>query len=240
MFQPLVDGFRDILFPRNCILCRQYIAEEASPHLCSRCYASIEFNAPPFCLRCSRHLDVFTTDGVCPTCLKYPILFDSAWGAVTYNPTSQKLLHLFKYAQKTAVRTIFTRLLDQFLDDYGVSLTGFDYLVPVPLHSVRARERGFNQARLLAEGMRLRTGIPVLNALQRVHPTKVQAFLGQKERWTNLQGAFTINRSFNINNKSILLVDDLLTTGATASAAAYALKDAGASNVGLLVAALAP
>ncbi len=240
MFQPFVDGFRDILFPRNCILCRHYIVDQNLPHVCSRCYASIEFNRPPFCLRCSRHLDIFTTEGLCPTCLRYPIAFDSAWGAVIYTPPAQKLLHLFKYQQKTLVRTVFSQLMQKFLDDYRIPLQSYDYLVPVPLHSVRLRERGFNQARLLADYAHLTTGIPILDALQRVHPTKVQAFLGQKERWTNLQGAFTMSRSFNISNKSILLVDDLLTTGATASAASRTLKDAGASKVGLLVVALAP
>jgi competence protein ComFC len=240
MFRPLVHGLADIIFPRNCILCRQYIADQTSPQICARCYDRIKFNTPPFCLRCSRHLDIFTVEGVCATCLRYPIAFDSAWGAVNYNETAQKLLHLFKYHQKTAVRVIFARLMGEFLHSYQIPLGGFDYVTPIPLHPVRLRERGFNQSELLAQYVHTQTGIPVLNPLIRSRPTNIQAFLGQKERWTNLQGAFTMSRSFNINNKSILLVDDLLTTGATASAAALALKDGGARNVGLLVVALAP
>jgi competence protein ComFC len=239
MFRPLLHGLADILFPRNCILCRTYTGQ-ASPQLCTRCYASIEFNTPPFCLRCSRHLTVYTTEGLCTTCLRHPPGFDCAWGAVSYNPAIQALLHQFKYGQKTAVRRIFAGFLDAFLDSYRISLDSFDCVAPIPLHPVRYRERGFNQSQLLAQYVHAKTGLPVVEALIRSKPTKIQAFLGRKERWTNLEGAFRIKRSFNTNNKSILLVDDLLTTGATASAAAATLKEAGAKKVGLLVVALAP
>jgi competence protein ComFC len=199
MFQPFVDGLRDILFPRNCILCRRYITQATSPHICSSCYASIEFNTPPFCLRCSRHLDFYTPQGLCVTCLKYPAAFDNAWGAINYNPTAQKLLHLFKYQQKTSVRHVFNGLIDTFLQTYGIPLSSFDFLMPVPLHPVRLRERGFNQAELLARLLHMRTGIPlVTKGLLRSRPTKIQAFLGQKERWTNLEGAFRMSRSFNV------------------------------------------
>lgn len=240
MFQPFADGLRDILFPRNCILCRQYIADQNSPQLCARCFAGIEFNRPPFCLRCSRHLDVYTVDGICRTCLKYPITFDCAWGAVNYTPPIEKLLHQFKYHQKTAVRHAFAKLISTFIENYRIHFDGFDLLVPIPLHPVRLRERGFNQSELLAHYVHAQTNIPILHALNRCHPTAPQASLGQKERWTNLQDAFRINPSININSKNILIIDDLLTTGATASSAASALKDAGAGRVGLLVVALAP
>ncbi len=240
MFGALLDGLGDLLFPHNCILCSQYITDKSSPQLCPRCLATIEFNGPPFCLRCSRHLEIYTPQGLCPTCLKYPIAFDSAWGAIHYTPTAQKLLHLFKYHQKTSVRKIFRYLLKKFFERYNVPLNHFDYGLPIPLHPVRLRERGFNQSQLIAEILKEDHGLPVItDGLIRLRPTEPQSFLGQKERWTNLEGAFTIKCSFNINSNSILLIDDLLTTGATASAAAKVLKDAGAKKVGLLVVALA-
>jgi ComF family protein len=240
MLKSLACGLIDIIFPRNCILCRTYVGDHSSPQLCSHCTAGLEFNTPPFCLRCSRHLAVFTPDGICSTCRRYPITFDSAWGAVNYNHNAQQLLHQFKYHQKTAVRHVFVSLLHDFLSTYNFSLESFDYLTPIPLHPVRLRERGFNQSQLLADFVHAETGIPIATTLKRRRPTQIQAHLGPKERWTNMEGAFTISPSFNINNKSILLIDDLLTTGATASAAATTLKAAGASKVGLLVVALAP
>jgi ComF family protein len=185
-------------------------------------------------------LEIYTPQGLCPTCLKYPIAFDSAWGAIHYNPASQRLLHLFKYQQKTSVRKIFRHFLSEFFERYQVPLNDFDCSIPIPLHPVRLRERGFNQSQLIAEIIQKDYGIPMMTEeLVRLRPTEPQSFLGQKERWTNLEGAFTIKCSFNINSNSILLIDDLLTTGATASAAAQALKDAGATKVGLLVVAMA-
>lgn len=236
----LLEGLGDLLFPHNCILCSQYVPDKSRPQLCSHCLAAIEFNEPPFCLRCSRHLDVYTSDGLCATCLRYPIAFDLAWGTVSYNPPVQKLLHLFKYQQRTMVRKIFRHLVHEFYGRYHPPLTMFDYIMPVPLHPVRLRERGFNQAQLIAQILHEQCSIPILlNSLCRVKPTNPQSFLGQKERWTNLQGAFRMKNNFNINNSSILLIDDLLTTGATASAAAQTLKEAGAKRVGLFVIALA-
>jgi len=138
------------------------------------------------------------------------------------------------------VRKIFRYLLKKFFERYNVPLNHFDYGLPIPLHPVRLRERGFNQSQLIAEILKEDHGLPVItDGLIRLRPTEPQSFLGQKERWTNLEGAFTIKCSFNINSNSILLIDDLLTTGATASAAAKVLKDAGAKKVGLLVVALA-
>ena len=243
MLRTLLDGLGDLVFPYNCILCSRYVTDpdKSRPQLCPQCLAAIEFNGPPFCLRCSRRLEIYSPEGLCLTCLKYPAVFDSAWGAVVYTPPVQKLLHLFKYHQRTGVRKIFRHFLEEFFDRYPTSFNTFDYLMPMPLHPVRLRERGFNQAELLTRIVSEKFDIPILsNVLVRQRLTQPQSFLGQKERWTNLEGAFTIKRPFNINNYSILLVDDLLTTGATASAAAATLKEAGAKTVGLLVVALAP
>lgn len=240
MLKALLDGLGDLVFPHNCILCSQYVPDKSLPQLCSPCLAAIEFNGPPFCLRCSRRLEVYTCEGLCRTCLKYPIAFDQAWGAVIYNDPIQRLLHLFKYQQHTSIRLVFRHLLEESLRRYPVPLGNFDYLLPIPLHPVRFRERGFNQSELIAGIIRKSHNIPILsNALVRTRPTRPQSFLDQKERWTNMEGAFRMKNHISINNNSILLIDDLLTTGATASAAAQTLKQAGAKRVGLLVVALA-
>lgn len=241
MFTDLLDGLGDLVFPNNCILCSRYVPDKSLPQLCSPCLSAIEFNRPPFCLCCSRHLEVFTIEGLCPTCLKYPIAFDTAWGAVVYNDHLQRLMHLFKYHQQTCVRKVFKHLILEFLKSYPLPLGTFDELMPVPLHPARQRERGFNQANMVADIISEHTGIPVgRGGLTRVRATESQSALGAKERWTNMEGAFRMKKNFNINSKKFLLIDDLLTTGATASYAARALKDAGASRVGLFVVALTP
>lgn len=240
MLKVLLEGLGDLVFPHNCILCSRYVPDKSLPQLCSTCLAAIEFNGPPFCLRCSRRLNVYTTDGLCGTCLRYPIQFDQAWGAVTYNDQIQRLLHLFKYQQQTLVRKIFRHLLEESFSRYPMPIHLFDYAIPIPLHPVRLRERGFNQSELIAGIIREKHDIPILSdILVRTRFTRPQSFLDQKERWTNMEGAFRMKNCISINNKSLLLIDDLLTTGATASAAAHILKQAGASRVGLLVVALA-
>lgn len=241
MLKNLLEGLGDLVFPYHCILCSRFIPDKSLPQLCSACFSAIEFNAPPFCLKCSRHMSFYTPQGLCATCRKYPIAFDEAWGMVSYNEEVQQLLHLFKYHQRTLVRTIFHRFIREFMDRYPLTLSSYDYLAPVPLHPVRERERGFNQSQLMAAllAQTLGTHGPT-DILVRVKSTAPQSFLDQKERWTNMQGAFKMKTNFPVNDKSVLLVDDLLTTGATASAAAQTLKDAGAKRVGLFVIALAP
>ncbi|NTV29263.1 MAG: ComF family protein [Candidatus Omnitrophica bacterium] len=113
-------------------------------------------------------------------------------------------------------------------------------LVPIPLHPTRLRERGYNQSALIAERLTLTLGIPtVQHGLERARHTLRQSELGQKERFTNMHDAFKITAPSTFSGRKILLVDDLLTTGATASAAAQALKKAGAAQVGVLTLAIA-
>ena len=152
----------------------------------------------------------------------------------------KKLIHLFKYGDKTALRYHFFERMASFIEIYHLDLSHFDLIIPVPLHNARLRERGFNQAQILAQMIAEEFNIPqTLNNLKRFRLTKNQAALNQKERWTNIQGAFTIKCSGALNKKNILLVDDLFTTGATSSEAARVLKQAGASKVSVLTLAIA-
>ena len=129
--------------------------------------------------------------------------------------------------------------MSSFLKDHSVAMNQFDIIVPIPLHKARLRERGYNQSQLLCENIskefRLQQSV---GNLIRKRPTKNQAFLKEKERWTNIEGAFTIKDSSQFSDKSVLIVDDLLTTGATASEAARTLKRAGAKKVSVLTLAI--
>lgn len=126
-----------------------------------------------------------------------------------------------------------------FLETYNLDIAQFHRLVPIPLFAVRLRERGYNQSRLLAEAVGQQHRIVLSrNNLVRVRATEHQTFLSEKERWTNIRGAFRIKHPAEFSGKNILIIDDLLTTGATASEAARTLKDAGAKTVGLLTLAI--
>ena len=116
----------------------------------------------------------------------------------------------------------------------------FDGIIPIPLHPTRLREGGFNQAQLLAQGLSESVNVPHWpDVLIRSRPTRYQALLKEKDRWTNIHGAFRIRNPQKVIKKSVLLVDDLFTTGATLSEAASVLRRAGARKVYALTAAVA-
>jgi ComF family protein len=229
-----------LLFPANCILCRTCHPEASGEPLCPDCFAKISMNRPPFCLRCSRHLEEHVPDGECEDCRRKPPFFDYAWSCAKYEGIMKELIPLFKFRQKTSLRKTFRHLASDFFRQYPVTFPGASCLVPIPLHPARERERGYNQATLFARECSSLTGIPVNDALlQRTRGTRAQSELDAKERWTNIKGAFKIKPSSKVREKHVILVDDLLTTGATAGEAARALKAAGASRVGVLTIAIA-
>lgn len=198
------------------------------------------FNRPPFCRKCSRHLGISAAN-ICKECRNAEPSFDFAWSACLYEDPLKDLIHRFKYGQKTQLRRLFAEVMISFIKEYGLDTGQFDAIVPIPLSSTRSRERGYNQARLLAQELAREFSIPLApegNHLRRVRHTDPQSFLDEKQRWTNIKGAFTIRKLKNLQHQNILLIDDLLTTGATASEAARVLKDAGAGTVGVLTLAI--
>lgn len=217
----LYEGLCDLLYPHHCLLCKKYLnRKNKADILCSSCEAAIVFNRPPF----RRWTDV---------------PFDRVWSAVFYREPIRHLLHLFKYGEKTAVRHLFGRLLHNFLERYSVSLEHFELIVPIPLHPLRLAQRGYNQAELLARIIAARHRRPVVTGnLIRTRYTAYQAKNDPKERWTNIRGAFRIKHPESFLNKSVLLVDDLLTTGATVYEASTVLKQAGAKKIGVLTLAI--
>jgi ComF family protein len=149
------------------------------------------------------------------------------------------MIHRFKYGQKTYLFKPFTQFIINFLQIYHFDIKQFDIIAPIPLFPSRLRERGYNQSQLLAEPISREYGIHLsLKNLIRIRNTEHQTFLTEKERWTNIQGAFRIINSAAFSGKNILIIDDLLTTGATASEAAGVLKNAGAETVGVLTLAV--
>ena len=240
MLKRMRDALLDLIFPPICVNCRTLIPE-SSRHLqlCPACQRALVFNRPPFCRRCSRPL----TDPrhpLCAPCRHQTLHFDRAWGACLYNPALRRLLHLFKYGHRPALRHVFLQQIQTFIRVYKLSFSDCDYVVPVPLHPKRLRRRGYNQAGLLARGLAQALALPLCaDNLIRARHTVNQARLRRKERWTNIKGAFKIKYPNRYIHKNILLIDDLLTTGATTSEAARALKAAGAGQVIVLTLAIA-
>jgi len=170
------------------------------------------------------------SEGRCSLCRRGLLGFDAAYSFGAYEGVLRDLIHLFKYAR---IRPL-ERPLGEMLASAIPRDRTFDAVIPVPLHWRRRLQRGFNQSRLLGAAAARRYGVPVVEALRRGRATAAQAGLTNARRRENVAGAFTVKRKEAVAGRTILLVDDVMTTGATASACAAALKRAGARYVALL------
>jgi ComF family protein len=169
-------------------------------------------------------------EGTCALCRRGLAGFDSAFSFGFHDGTLRTLVHLFKYEGIRTLRGPLAGLLMRALPRD----TSFDAVVPMPMHWRRRWERGFNQADLLASEVARRLALPVARALARRKATAPQAGMSRLQRRRNVAGAFHVRRAGEISGRRLLLVDDVLTTGATAAAASAELKRAGARSVTVL------
>jgi len=226
-----------LFFPDECRVCGETLREVTRIPVCRRCLKSPEpLSAEFFCASCRtpfQNAFPLDADGRCALCRSGLRGFDAAYCFGAYEGVLRKLIHLYKYGRiKTLARPLGDLLLAALPREQE-----FDALVPVPLHWRRQWQRGFNQAELLARMIGRRTGIPVVKALGRVQATVTQASLGNSSRRRNVASAFRCKRARLVEGKRILLIDDVMTTGATAAQCALALKRAGAGKVALLTVA---
>jgi ComF family protein len=168
--------------------------------------------------------------GRCGLCRRGLRGFNAAYSFGSYEDTLRELIHLFKYSR---IRTL-AGPLGEMIASAVPRDQSFDAVVPMPLHWRRRLARGFNQAELLARAVARRYGVGVTNAVRRGRATQAQAGLSNARRRINVAGAFTVHRPQAVAGRRVLLVDDVMTTGATAAACAAALREAGASYVALL------
>ena len=151
----------------------------------------------------------------------------------------RQIIHEFKYGRQIHLRHLVARWLNSALEDERLRQSHFDVIVPVPLHPARQRERGFNQAGLLAELLSARTSIPVKPLLERTRYTTTQTALDRSERMENLHNAFRLRKNADVRGLRVLLVDDVLTTGSTLNECARILKRASAISIHAATAARA-
>lgn len=225
----------DVLTPPVCAACARRMATPDT--LCAACWRDVAFIREPLCDRLGLPLP-FATDGSGPivsaAALADPPVYDRARAAAVFGPTTRRLIHQLKYHDQHHARV----LLGQWLVDAGRTLlVDADLLVPVPLHPVRLIARRFNQSALLAHEIARSTGLPVdVASLVRTRRTPPQVDLTAEQRRLNVRGAFKVppGRRDRIREKKVLLIEDVITTGATVSACARALKRAGAARVDVL------
>ncbi len=223
----------NLLFPPRCPSCHGYVAAEGN--FCAACFSSLRLIEEPCCACCGVPFSFPTeVETRCPTCLVTPPDYDHARAALVYDATSAPLIGALKFNDQWANLERYGSLMQRA---GGAMLEGADLLVPVPLHWRRLLRRKFNQSALLAFALSKRTGIPCLpHMLQRVRYTKPQMRMKREERLKNVKRAFAVSPEAEkmLRNKIVVLIDDVVTTGATVNACAIALKQAGAREVRVL------
>ena len=238
-------GLVDILFPPCCELCGEGLGADRRTCVCERCLGAMPAPEPPWCDRCGVPVGTTAQPRLCPSCLHHPPRFTSARAAALYRPSGPGLnlpdplavaIQRLKYARRRALADALGHLLATRYPFAADAL-----LVPVPLHLTRLRERGFNQAVLLARRLGRTCGLPVASrALIRLRATHAQPGLGAAARRRNLADAFALRPGFVVARRTLVLVDDVLTTGATADACATVLLAAGATRVDVYTVGRAP
>jgi competence protein ComFC len=239
MLQELFSGLKELIYPNCCLGCRNRIPASGQQNLiCSGCWDKIERNLPPFCAVCGRHLTPEAiTKNACPSCStrKTNFYFDRAFSPCVYTGGVKKLIHEFKYSGKDYLGKPLGELMNTFIRQYQFPIKHLDFIIPVPLHASRKRQREFNQAEILSQEIAREFNKKVLaDTLIRVKPTKTQTELTFPERCQNVEKSFAVIKPELILDANLLLIDDVLTTGATANEAARCLKEAQAGKVLLL------
>jgi ComF family protein len=221
----LAELTADFLFPRLCCGCGDRISERKKL-VCGACMNRIHKLPTTVCTRCGAPDVPIVHSGSCKRCMDAIGGFDQIRSASTYSDVSLRIIQKFKYSRRTEYGELIADYMRPPLEDAGWR---YDLVTWVPLHATRQRERGFNQSQILAESLLATTpGPPCIPLLKRIRPTKSQAHLKRRERLTNLKGAFALLKNADVRGKTILIVDDVCTTGSTINECAKTLKQEGA------------
>lgn len=227
-----VDAGLNLIYPAVCQICREERATKDESYICTSCRKKVRVIEPPFCSKCGTPFEG-DIGGMfeCSECKEVELKFDSARAAVRVNAFMLDVVHKYKYARWMWFEKFLGELLVQAAIP-ELSKERWDMIVPVPLHSLKKREREFNQADRLAKYLSSALHVPMnTKILKRVAPTQSQTRLTRQERTENVKKAFALREPLDLKGMNIILIDDILTTGATTSACAGILRKAGAAKI---------
>lgn len=219
----------DLFLPSSCKVCKNPL-EYNERWVCNGCFSKIKEIKPPICNRCGRPSKIH----LCSECqMKRRYLKRSrAYGI--FEGVLKEVIHLFKYGKKVELSNVLGDLMCKALERCDWD---FEYIVPVPLHKKKEHLRTFNQTKLLADFISKKRGIPIFHGLKKSIDTPSQVGLSYNERRTNILDCFSLKDNKKIEGKSLLLIDDVMTTGTTIEECSRTLLEGGAKEVyGLCIA----
>lgn len=236
------DALASVFFPAPCRICEAVLDGAGRVPICEKCLASFQKLAPPMCSRCGRpiisRLAADSLMVLCRLCRSETYDFDVARSFALYDEPMVRAILVLKHEGIPPLGAWFAARLANLARSGGEQFAA-DVVVPVPLHKARRRERGYNQAELIARPLARLLNLPLAEALVRTKPRPGVLRLTRKQRWQAVRGAFEPFNSALVDKRRILLIDDVFTTGATLDACSRALRRAGAARVVALTVARA-
>ncbi len=218
------------LYPAECRVCKEFLGATSIPYICNNCWQDIQFLEAPWCDICGTP----GINGLCEACATAPPRYGKLRTLAFYQTTLQQAIHFFKFEKKKVFARPLTELINAHMPS-DCNIAEYDFILPVPIHKKRLRERGFNQATLLANGIAKTAGVPVLtDTLVRHRHTVAQSSLDREARQQNLIDAFEIRNPDIIRDKRLLVFDDVFTTGATIREAVSELWTADPAEIDVL------
>lgn len=235
------DAIVSVVFPAGCRICARLLVRASRVPICDECLDSIEPIPSKKCEICGQPLPIFTPAeeslSICRACQQHTYAFERARSLGVYDGALVRAILMLKFEEVTPIGGWFAERLAELVRREGEAMAA-DVVVPVPLHRDRERERGYNQAGLISKPLARILGLPHKAVLlMRTRPRPDKQVLSLEERWESVRGAFATRSGSQVDKLRVLLVDDVLTTGATLDACARALLESGAKSVlGLTVA----
>lgn len=233
IIQPFVDAMLEFVYPRACVCCNDELTLDETS-ICQSCEETLTHIQPPICLTCgSPVLEEHVEQ--CINCFKGKMYFDQVRSALDYNDDHvRQMIHTFKFDFIESIVDDLSAFLQEAFQSY-YSHESVDFVMSVPLHKSRLRHREFNQSHLLAKQFAEDIHIPLRDDIVIRHKnTKAQSQLKPEERHKNIQGAFIVIKPEDVINKTILIIDDIVTTGSTANEMSKVLRENGASRIMIL------
>lgn len=227
-----------LFYPALCAACHAPVTR--GDYVCQNCLDKAQRIIAPFCAKCSEPFSG-AIDGqfTCGNCAHRSLAFDAAVSAYRSRGVVRFIILQLKYNRQLHLRHPVAEWLQEAMNDARLSQRPFDLIVPVPLHPARFRERGFNQADILAKILAQKINVPLGRALDRIRYTTTQTAFDRTDRMENLRGAFRLRKNIDLRGLQVLLVDDILTTGSTLSECARVLRQGGAHSIYAVTAARA-